>query len=131
MKAIVVDDSSVVRKIVGSFLGLNGFDVVLEAKNGIEALQLLAVEPAPALAIVDVNMPRMNGIQLVGLLRANPRFEGMKIIILTAEPDRRVLAGLARVNGYIPKPFTEARMHKALAALGFALSAPAADVRAG
>ena len=68
MKAIVVDDSTVIRRLIAGFLYAPGFDLVLEGKNGVEALQHLAGDDIADLLVLDVNMPAMSGWQLVHLL---------------------------------------------------------------
>lgn len=127
MKAIVVDDSSLIRALIARFLITQGFEALVEAKNGVEALQQLASAHVPDLAVLDVNMPVMSGAQLVSFLRANPRFARMKIVLLTAEVDRGRLPGLERVDAFVAKPFTAEKMQAVLADLGFPASAQALE----
>ncbi len=122
MKAIVVDDSSLIRTLIVRFLGTQGFATLVEAKNGVEALQQLASPQVPDLAVLDLNMPVMSGAQLVGFVRANPRFARMKVVLLTAEADRGRPRGLGRIDACVAKPFTVQKMHEVLAHLGFPVS---------
>jgi two-component system chemotaxis response regulator CheY len=123
MKAIVVDDSSLVRTLIARFLRTQGFATLVEARNGVEALQQLASPQVPDLAVLDLNMPVMSGAQLVGFVRANPRFARMKVVLLTAEADRGRVPRLHRIDACVAKPFTAEKMHEVLAHLGFPVSA--------
>jgi two-component system chemotaxis response regulator CheY len=130
MKAIVVDDSKLIRRVIAAFLAMQRFETVLEATNGVDALRQLAGEQVPDLAVLDVNMPVMSGAQLVGVLRGQRRFASMKIVLVTAEADRTRMPGLERADACVTKPFTAAKLHGALAALGFAVSPPAPEAMA-
>jgi len=107
MRALVVDDSSTVRKIVSSILQKLGFEC-LQAGNGQEALDVVSQHPDIRLAMVDWNMPVMNGLEFVLKLRQNVSSEKMKVIMVTTETEmRQVTAALeAGVDEYIMKPFT-------------------------
>jgi DNA-binding NarL/FixJ family response regulator len=74
MKIVIADDSSLLRdRIKSSLNGFNGISIVYEAKNGVEALQLIR-ESEPDLAIIDIRMPEMNGIEVLRKIRES----GMK-----------------------------------------------------
>ena len=107
MRALVVDDSSTVRKIVSSILQKLGFEC-LQAGNGQEALDVVSQHPDIRLAMVDWNMPVMNGLEFVLKLRQNVSSEKMKVIMVTTETEmRQVTAAFeAGVDEYIMKPFT-------------------------
>ena len=103
-KILVVDDESRMRKLVRDFLVKKGFDV-LEAADGIEAVDLFFEEKDIDLIILDVMMPRMDGWQVVKEIR---EYSKVPIIMLTAKSDERdELTGFSLgVDEYISKPFS-------------------------
>lgn len=106
--ALVVDDSSAMRKILRKTLVELGFDV-REAENGRKALNLLAKEPAPiSLSLVDWNMPEMDGLELLKNLRKAPEFGAMVVIMVTTDTELAHIAEAleAGANEYVMKPFT-------------------------
>ena len=108
MKAMVIDDSRAMRTIVGQILKGIGFEVV-EAANGREGLNLLEKIELPAVAMVDWNMPHMNGLEFVCEVRSRPKYGGMRIIMVTTETDiRRMSEAMEHgVDEYVMKPFTK------------------------
>jgi len=106
MKALVVDDSKTMRMIVKSVLKQAGFEIV-EAKNGIEALEKIKEHKYFDLATVDWNMPEMNGLDLVKELRTNTELDNMRIMMATSEAEESRVATVmeAGANDYIMKPF--------------------------
>ena len=86
-KILVVDDSSTMRKIIRRTLRQTGlaFDDVLEAENGIEALSVLAGDPAIRVVLSDMNMPEMNGIELVTQLRTQQDATALGVVMVTTE----------------------------------------------
>jgi two-component system chemotaxis response regulator CheY len=106
--ALVVDDSSVMRRILRKMITELGFDV-REAENGRQALALLAKEPAPvSLSLVDWNMPEMDGLELLKHLRSNPELGAMVVIMVTSDTELAHIAQAleAGANEYVMKPFT-------------------------
>lgn len=103
-KILVVDDSPTIRQQVGSALSQAGFDVV-EAIDGVDALA--KVDPTTAMMICDINMPRMNGLELVEKMRADARWSAVPVVILTTEgsPAHIARAKSAGAKGWIIKPF--------------------------
>ncbi|MGJ4927561.1 response regulator [Bradyrhizobium sp. HKCCYLS2038] len=102
---LVVDDSSVVRKIARRILEELGFSVV-EAEDGEKALEL-CTKSLPEAILLDWNMPVMDGYDFLGRLRRLPGGEGPKVVFCTTENDidhisRALNAG---ANEYIMKPF--------------------------
>jgi two-component system chemotaxis response regulator CheY len=86
-QALVVDDSRAMRAILGKQLKQLGYEV-LEAEHGEQALERLAAcARPPALALVDWNMPRMNGIELVRAVRGKSEFASMRIMMVTTETE--------------------------------------------
>lgn len=119
MRAIVVDDSRAVRSILGKMLKEIGFEV-LEAEDGLVALEVLAASGPLDLALVDWNMPEMDGLQLIQAIRAKRAFDGMRIMMVTTETDlERIVRALeVGANEYLMKPFTPAAVVEKLALLG-------------
>lgn len=122
-RALVVDDSRVMRTMLRRNLEGRGFDVV-EAGNGREALERLALMRIPDLALVDWNMPEMNGIELVAELRSDPNYDAMLVMMVTTEtePEQMQRAMDAGANEYVMKPFSKEILDDKLTLLGFELS---------
>jgi two-component system, chemotaxis family, chemotaxis protein CheY len=121
MRALIVDDSKTMRRIVGKVVKDNGFETIVEAENGQEALlRLRDGGDAPvALALVDWNMPVMDGLSFVKAARADGFT--LPIIMITTEGSleyvtRAIEAG---ANEYLMKPFTKESLRDKLAILGF------------
>src|SRR5215213_5250682 len=104
-RILIVDDEPKLLGAVAETLSEEGYQVVT-AKSGVEALVRLA-ESLPDLIISDVRMPGMDGYQLVGTLRSNPRTELVPIIFLTAKSNRedRITGFRNGVDAYVTKPF--------------------------
>lgn len=107
MAVLVVDDSSAIRLILKKMLLDFGFDV-LEATNGRDALERLAEAGPVGLALVDWNMPEMNGFEFVQAVRTDPTRNGMRIMMVTTETEiEQVRLALdAGADEYVMKPFT-------------------------
>ncbi|MFZ0311668.1 MAG: response regulator [Candidatus Korobacteraceae bacterium] len=107
MRALIVDDSSAMRAILGMTLKRQGFEV-MQAKDGMDALALLAkVEPLDVI-LIDWNMPMMNGLQLLERIRQQSQFNHTQILMVTTETGMGQMseALAAGANEYIMKPFT-------------------------
>jgi chemosensory pili system protein ChpA (sensor histidine kinase/response regulator) len=119
---MVVDDSLTVRKITSRLLEREGYQV-LTAKDGLDALEQLR-ETLPAVMLVDIEMPRMDGFDLTRHVRGDPRTSAIPIIIIssrTAEKHRSQAAALG-VNAFLGKPYQEAELlHHISAYLGAAV----------
>ncbi len=107
MRALIVDDSSAMRAILRMMLKAQGFEVQ-EAKHGLDALSVLAASEPFDLALVDWNMPVMNGFQLLQGIRRDIRYNSMHVVMVTTETSTREMseALAAGANEYIMKPFT-------------------------
>ncbi|MGB9377033.1 MAG: response regulator [Mycobacteriales bacterium] len=104
-RVLVVDDDMVIRQLIGINLELEGFEVHLAA-DGEEALNL-AVELKPDVVVLDVMMPRLDGLEVARRLRSDPRTSGMRLILVSA---RAQAADLQRgedmgADAYVTKPF--------------------------
>ena len=108
MKALIIDDSRAMRMLLRRFVSSNGFEVV-EAGNGQEALDALAVGTLPDVALIDWNMPVMDGLTFVNSVRARPEYRGITLMMVTTESERTqiVRALAAGAHEYLIKPFTE------------------------
>jgi two-component system chemotaxis response regulator CheY len=109
-KALTVDDSKTIRDMVSYTLKKAGFDV-LEAENGTHALDVLSNQKVD-LIITDLNMPVMNGIELVRSLRANVTYKYTPILMLTTESDsaKKEEGKHAGATGWIVKPFNPEKL---------------------
>lgn len=109
IKALIVDDSSVMRKIVERSLRQAGVELesVSEAANGAEALAALQ-STAVDLILCDINMPVMDGLEFVSQIGTVESAKGVPIVMITTEgSESRVVQALsAGARGYIRKPFT-------------------------
>jgi two-component system chemotaxis response regulator CheY len=113
MLTMVIDDSRAMRLILKRIVAQLGFDVV-EAANGKEAMDYLnsALEDGsgelPGLALVDWNMPEMNGLEFVTAVRAEPRLRNMTLMMVTTESEQsQIVRALASgAHEYVIKPFT-------------------------
>ena len=108
-RALIVDDSTVMRKIVERALRQAGLDplVVLEAGSGTEGLELLKAKSVD-LILSDINMPSMDGLEFLRQLRAQNLAPGVPVVMITTESSEEHVkqAILAGAQGYIRKPFT-------------------------
>ncbi len=121
MRAIVIDDSRAMRAILRKQLVSVGFDVIGEAVHGADALARLKELGVPDLALVDWNMPEMNGLEFVVAVRSNHDYDSMRLVMVTTETefDQVTLALAAGANEYLMKPFTADALREKLALLGF------------
>ena len=108
MRALVIDDSRTVRIIIGQILREIGMEVI-EAKNGVEALEQIKRDPDVELMLVDWNMPEMNGLDLVRAVRSDRAFDAVRILMVTSESQgEQVIQALqAGANEYLMKPFNK------------------------
>lgn len=100
-----VDDSASVRQMVSFTLKGAGYDVI-ECVDGKDALNKIG-NTGVKLIITDLNMPNMNGLELIKALRAKPEFKFMPIVFLTTESqaEKKNEAKAAGATGWIVKPF--------------------------
>jgi two-component system chemotaxis response regulator CheY len=122
VRALVVDDSRAMRLILARVLRERGCEVV-EAGDGQEALVALSAGELPDVALVDWNMPVLNGLELVEAVRRDPAYQGMRIVMVTTESESsQVVRALeAGADEYLFKPFTPDAVVDKLAMLGLLL----------
>ena len=109
IRALIVDDSSVMRKIVERSLRQAGVEMteVFQAGNGAEALSVLQ-DTAVDLILCDINMPVMDGLEFVKQLSGVANAKGVPVVMITTEgSEAHVVQAISRgARGYIRKPFT-------------------------
>lgn len=113
---LVVDDHALTRDMVRTILRQFGFSEVIAAENGEKALEKLQ-EVRFDLVICDWNMPNVSGIEVLRKVRASPKYDHIKFLMLTAEAYRESVkeAASLKVDGYIAKPFTAAQLGENIA----------------
>ncbi len=106
MNILVVDDCQTTRKLLGHYLKSRGYSVVF-AENGLDALEKLGSNDIN-LVLTDLNMPYMDGMELIKTLRSDPNWVNIPILMVTTENDdvEREKAFSSGVNGYVVKPIT-------------------------
>jgi|SRR5271167_619957 len=113
--ALIVDDSSVMRKIVERALRQSGIPVgqVMEAGNGSQALDVLRQQKVD-LVLCDINMPVMDGLDFVRQLRTLDNARGVPVLMISAEgSESHVMDAIAcGARGYVRKPFTPDQMKR-------------------
>ena len=109
IRVLIVDDSSVMRKIVERSLRQAGLDplVVCEAGSGTEGLEMLKAKSVD-LILSDINMPSMDGLEFLRQIRAQNLAPGVPVVMITTESSEEHVkqAIMAGAQGYIRKPFT-------------------------
>jgi two-component system chemotaxis response regulator CheY len=118
-RVLIIDDSRVMRAIEGRILKELGCET-FEAGNGREAMEFLKNQGKTDLAIVDWNMPEMDGLEFVRAVRADHAYDDMQIMMVTTENGlNHVTDALkAGANEYVMKPFAKDVIHKKLRILG-------------
>ena len=102
---LVVEDSPTMRQLISFAMKRIPNSRVIEATDGVDALKKLSSEKID-LILADINMPVMDGLKLVSLVRGNPAFKDIPIIMVTtegAEEDRKRAIAIG-ANAYLPKP---------------------------
>ena len=120
-RALVLDDSRAMRMILGRILREIGYDVV-DAADGREGLAVLREGPLPEIALIDWNMPEMNGLEFVNAVRAEQAWRDMTLMMVTPESEASqiVKALAAGAHEYVIKPFTKEAIVEKLGLLGLA-----------
>ncbi|MCH9649555.1 MAG: response regulator [Deltaproteobacteria bacterium] len=108
LKVLVVDDSLTVRRILSRLVEARGWEAI-SARDGLEALELVQAGLSPNAVLLDIEMPRMDGYELTSLLRADPRYSSIPIIMLTSRAGQkhRAKAESLGVEAYLVKPYDE------------------------
>ena len=115
MKFLIVDDFSTMRRIVRGLLKEMGCNNADEAEDGAVALQMLK-NSRYDFVVSDINMPNMNGFDLLKAVKADDQLKHLPVLMVTAEARKEdiVLAAQSGAAGYIVKPFTKATLEEKL-----------------
>jgi two-component system, chemotaxis family, chemotaxis protein CheY len=117
---LVVDDSAAIRKILQRVLRQTGMAIntIHEAGNGEEALKLLRAHKVD-LVLTDINMPNMDGLELLAAVKGTPGWTGLPVVMITTEGGEAKVAEAVRLGaaGYVRKPFTADQIKEKLAGI--------------
>lgn len=106
---MVVDDSETIRSVLERTIGMTRLPVddIIQAENGRDALEKLA-DYWVDIVFTDINMPEMNGIELVDAMNDNPEFKDIPVVIVSTEGSKARIEQLRQkgIRGYLRKPFT-------------------------
>lgn len=119
LDVLIVDDSAAIRKILQRVLKQADVPLgeVYEAADGLEALKVLGAQRVN-LILADINMPNMDGLQLLRKLKEKEQWKGVPVIMVTTEGGQAKVMAAAELGaaGYIRKPFTADQIRHSLAA---------------
>jgi twitching motility two-component system response regulator PilG len=109
-KILVVEDSSTIRKVISITLSQKGYEIT-EAEDGLEALSRLS-EAKPDLILLDIILPKMDGYQILSIIRENPEYKNIPVIMLTSKDGiiNKVKGKVAGSSAYLTKPFDPAKL---------------------
>lgn len=108
LQILIVDDSASMRRIVKKFMENTGFCNLVEAEDGVKAMDIIQTESI-GLIVSDLNMPNMNGLELLTAVKDNSRTKDIPFIMLTVEAIQKTMnkAIALDVDSYIVKPVTQ------------------------
>lgn len=112
---LIADDSRAMRAMLTSTIESLGDFNIIEACSGFEALRLLPRERVD-LILTDINMPDINGLELISYLRNNPNYQDIPVIIISTEGSQKDVdkGKLLGANDYVVKPFDPAKLQELL-----------------
>jgi two-component system, chemotaxis family, chemotaxis protein CheY len=117
---LVVDDSAAIRKILQRVLRQTGIAIrtIHEAGDGQEALEILKAH-RPALVLTDINMPRMDGLQLLAAIKTSEEWREIPVVIISTEGGEMKVGAAVKLGaaGYVRKPFTADQIKEKLAGI--------------
>jgi two-component system, chemotaxis family, chemotaxis protein CheY len=117
---LVVDDSAAIRKILQRVLRQTGMAIrtIFEAGDGQEALDLLNAHRVH-LVLTDINMPKMDGLQLLAAMKASERWRDVPVVMITTEGGETKVGEAVKLGaaGYVRKPFTADQIKEKLAGI--------------
>lgn len=113
LRFLIVDDFSTMRRIVRNLLKESGYSDADEAEDGVAALHKLRGTKFD-FVVTDINMPNMNGFQLLAEIKGDDKLKHIPVLMVTAEARKEdiVAAAQAGASGYIVKPFTKATLEE-------------------
>jgi two-component system, OmpR family, phosphate regulon response regulator PhoB len=109
-RVLLADDDPALRRLIGTTLGTEDFDLI-QAADGEEALRI-ARQQQPALVLLDVNMPKLDGFEVCRHLKSEPETSGIKVVMLTGRTTDadRVRGREAGADEYFIKPFSPVQL---------------------
>ena len=112
-KFLIVDDFSTMRRIVRGLLKESGYGNAEEAEDGVVALHKLRND-SYGFVVSDINMPNMNGFELLNAIKADAQLKHLPVLMVTAEARKADIVRAAQEGaaGYIVKPFTKATLEE-------------------
>ena len=115
LKFLIVDDFSTMRRIIRGLLKEMGCNNAEEAEDGVVALNMLR-QGKFDFVVSDINMPNMNGFELLKAIKSDDTLKHLPVLMVTAEARKEdiVLAAQTGASGYIVKPFTKATLEEKL-----------------
>ena len=115
MKFLIVDDFSTMRRIVRGLLKESGYNNAEEAEDGAVALNMLK-NGRFDFVVSDINMPNMNGFELLASIKGDEKLKHLPVLMVTAEARKEDIVAAAQggAAGYIVKPFTKATLEEKL-----------------
>jgi two-component system chemotaxis response regulator CheY len=121
MRALIIDDSKAMRKVLGRTMSNMGFEVD-EAMNGEEAIVLLEQSANTGIVLVDWNLPEMSGLDFVKAIRSTDQYDSVRLMMVTSDTDEDQMATAfqAGVDEYVTKPFTADIIRDKVRVLGLA-----------
>ena len=113
LRFLIVDDFSTMRRIVRSLLKEMGYNNADEAEDGVAAIAKLRSQPFD-FVVSDINMPNMNGFELLQAIKADDALKHLPVLMVTAEARKEDIVQAAQngAAGYIVKPFTKATLEE-------------------
>lgn len=119
MKVLIIDDSRTMRRLLASYI-TSVTSAIIEAEDGVHAMEQLRLNTPLDLALVDWDMPRMNGLEFVKAVRANPAYAEMKILMVTSHNTMEDVGQAleAGATDFLMKPMTEEMVTDKLRLLG-------------
>ena len=117
---LIVDDSSSMRAIIRKIMKVSGFNIgeLLEAADGKEAIKVLTDEWVD-LVLADINMPNMNGLELISEMKKDEMLKSIPVVMITAEGSEKRIQESMKLgaSGYIKKPFLPEEIKRTLSAI--------------
>jgi two-component system chemotaxis response regulator CheY len=108
MRVLLVDDSMSMRRIQRTQLANCGVTDIIEAEDGVDALEKLQAGMPVDIVCLDINMPRMDGMSCLRKIREDTTYKDVKVVMVTSESEKKkvIEAIQAGANNYLVKPFT-------------------------
>ena len=117
---LIVDDSSSMRAIIRKIMKVSGFNIgeLLEAADGKEAIKVLTDEWVD-LVLADINMPNMNGLELISEMKKDEMLKSIPVVMVTTEGSEKRIQESMKLgaSGYIKKPFLPEEIKRTLSAI--------------